>query len=159
VLRRGPLDERGALSRQDDLTKVGSNINRTRLETASCRARTHQGDFQASTVLSAVTSDAPDLYDGRLVGDFAAHVGQYWHPEFDTRFQAQSQTRDVEKRAEITRQMEPMLLQEVPDDRGCYWKSAMADWNRVQQWPPIQGTTGDNVGTFEQVWCQGGRCM
>jgi len=29
----------------------------------------------------------------------------------------------------------------------------------VQQWPPIQGTTVFNFGKFEQVWCQGGKCM
>ena len=46
-----------------------------------------------------------------------------------------------------------------PDDRGFYWKSAMAYWNRVQQWPPIQGTTVYNFGKFEQVGCQGGKCM
>jgi predicted ATPase with chaperone activity len=28
-----------------------------------------------------------------------------------------------------------------------------------EQWPPLQGTTVYNFGKFEQVWCQGGRCM
>jgi peptide/nickel transport system substrate-binding protein len=159
VLRRGPLYERGALSRQDDLKKVGINIKMTLLDTAGFRERTEKGDFQAYTVLSAVTIDEPDLYYGRLVCNFASNFGKYCHPEFDTLYQAQSQTLDVEKRAEITRQMEHMLLQDVPDDRGFYWKSAMAYWNRVKQWPPIQGTTVFNFGKFEQVWCQGGRCM
>jgi hypothetical protein len=35
----------------------------------------------------------------------------------------------------------------------------MAYWNRVKQWPPIQGTTVYNFGKFEQVWCQDGKCM
>jgi peptide/nickel transport system substrate-binding protein len=159
VLRRGPLYERGALSRQDDLKKVGINIHITLLDTAGFRERTQKGDFQAYTVLSAVSIDDPDLYYARLVCDSASNLGKYCNPEFDKLFEEQSQTFDVQKRAEITRRMEHLLLQDVPDDRGFYWKSAMAYWSRVQQWPPIQGTTVYNFGKFEQVWCQGGKCM
>jgi peptide/nickel transport system substrate-binding protein len=159
VLRRGPLYERGALSRQDDLKKVGININITLLDTAGFRERTQKGDFQAFTVLSAVPIDEPDLYYARLVCDSASNYGKYCNPEFDKLFQEQSQTFDVQKRAEITRRMEHLLLHDVPDDRGFYWKSAMAYWDRVQHWPPIQGTTVYNFGKFEQVWCQGGKCM
>jgi peptide/nickel transport system substrate-binding protein len=159
VLRRGPLYERGALSRQDDLKKVGINIKITLLDTAGFRERTQKGDFQAYTVLSAVPIDEPDLYYARLVCDSASNYGKYCNPEFDQLFQEQSQTFDLQKRVEITRRMERLLLRDVPDDRGFYWKSAMAYWNRVKQWPPIQGTTVYNFGRFEQVWCQGGRCM
>jgi len=159
VLRRGPLYERGALSRQDDLKKVGINISITLLDTAGFRERTQKGEFQAFTVLSAVPIDEPDLYYARLVCGSASNYGKYCNPTFDQLFQQQSQTFDVQKRAEITRQMEHLLLDDVPDDRGFYWKSATAYWNRVQQWPPIQGTTVYNFGKFEQVWCQGGKCM
>jgi peptide/nickel transport system substrate-binding protein len=159
VLRRGPLYERAALSRQDDLKKVGINIKITLVDTAAFRDRQDKGDFQAFTVLSAVSIDDPDLYYGRLVCHAPANFGKYCNPEFDKLFQAQSQTFDLQQRAAITRQMERLLLQEVPDDRGFYWKSAMAYWNRVQQWPPIMGTTVYNFGKFEQVWCQDGQCM
>jgi peptide/nickel transport system substrate-binding protein len=159
VLRRGPLYERGALSRQDDLKKIGINIKITMLDTAGFRERTQKGDFQAYTVLSAVWIDDPDLYYGRLVCNFASNLGKYCNPAFDTLFQEQSQTFDVQQRAQITRRMEHLLLQEVPDDRGFYWKSAMAYWNRVKQWPPVVGTTVYNFGKFEQVWCQAGQCM
>src|SRR5215813_906774 len=159
VLRRGPMYERGALSRQDDLKKVGINIKITLLDTAAYRDRTEKGDFQAYTVLSAVTIDDPDNYYARLVCDSTLNLGKYCNPEFDKLFQEQSQTFDVQKRAEITRQMERLLLQDVPDDRGFYWKSAMGYWNRVKQWPPIHGTTVFNFGKFEQTWCQGGKCM
>jgi peptide/nickel transport system substrate-binding protein len=159
VLRRGPLYERGALSRQDDLKKVGINIHITMVDTAGFRERTQKGDFQAYTVLSAVPIDDPDLYYARLVCDSASNYGKYCSPEFDKLFQEQSQTFDLQKRAEITRKMERILLQDVPDDRGFYWKSAMAYWNPVQQWPPIRGTTVYNFGKFEQVWCQAGKCM
>jgi ABC-type transport system substrate-binding protein len=150
VLRRGPLYERAALSRQDDLKMV---------DTAAFRDRTQNGYFQAYTVLSAVTIDEPDLYYGRLVCNSTSNLGKYCNPEFDKLFQEQSQTFDVQKRAEITRQMERLLLQDVPDDRGFYWKSAMGYWNRVKQWPPVRGTTVYNFGKFEQVWCQDGKCM
>ena len=55
--------------------------------------------------------------------------------------------------------MERILLHDIPDARGFFWKSAMGYWNRVQQWPPLQGTTVYNFGKFEQVWCQDGQCM
>ncbi len=159
VLRRGPLYERGALSRQDDLKKVGINIKITLLDTAGYRDRTEKGEFQAYTVLSAVTIDDPDNYYARLVCNSTLNLAKYCNPEFDKLFHEQSQTFDVQKRAEITRKMEHILLQDIPDDRGFYWKSAMGYWNRVKQWPPIQGTTVFNFGKFEQVWCQGGKCM
>jgi peptide/nickel transport system substrate-binding protein len=159
VVRRGPMYERGALSRQDDLKKIGINVKITLLDTAGFRDRIEKGEFQAYTVLSAVQFDDPDLYYARLTCEAPSNLGKYCNKEFDQLFEAQSHTFDVKQRAELTRKMERILLQEMPDDRGFYWKSAMAYWNRVQQWPPIQGTTVYNFGKFEQVWCQGGRCM
>jgi len=159
LVRRGPMYERGALSRQDDLKKVGINTKITLLDTAAVRDRTEKGDFQAFTTLNAVNIDDPDPYYARFTCNAPFNLSRYCNPAFDPLFAEQSRTFDVQKRAEITRQMEHLLLQDVPDDRGFYWKSAMAYWNRVQRWPPIQGTTVYNFGKFEQVWCQGGKCM
>jgi len=159
VLRRGPMYERGALSRQDDLKKVGINIKINMLDTAGFRDRIESRDFQAYTVLEAVQFDDPDQYYARLTCKSPSNLGKYCNPEFDQLFTEQSQTFDPKKRAEITHKMERILLQDVPGDRGFYWKSAMAYWNRVQQWPPLQGTTVYNFGKFEQVWCQEGKCM
>ena len=159
VVRRGPMYERGALSRQDDLKKIGINLKITLLDTAGFRDRTEKGDFQAYTVLSAVQFDDPDLYYARLTCEAPSNLAKYCNKEFDQLFQEQSQTVEVDKRAAITHKMEHILLRDMPDDRGFYWKSAMGYWNRVQQWPPLQGTTVYNFGKFEQVWCQAGRCM
>jgi ABC-type transport system substrate-binding protein len=158
-VRRGPMYERGALSRQDDLKKVGINLKLTLLDTAAFRDRNEKGDFQAYTVLSAVNIDDPFQYYARFTCDAPANLGKYCNQEFDKLFAEQNRTFDVQKRAEITRQMEHILLRDIPDDRGFYWKSAMGYWNRVKQWPPMQGTTVYNFGKFEQVWCQGGKCM
>jgi peptide/nickel transport system substrate-binding protein len=159
MVRRGPLYERAALSRQDDLKKVGVNIKITLLDTAALRDRLEKGDFQALETLAAVQLDDPDFYYARFTCEAPSNDGKYCNPEFDKLFAAQSRTFEVQKRAEITRQMERLLLQDIPDARGFYWKSAMAYWNRVKQWPPLQGTTVYNFGKFEQVWCQGGKCM
>ena len=159
VVRRGPMYERAALSRQDDLQKVGIHMHITLLDTAGFRDRIEQGDFQAYTALSGVSFDDPDLYYARLVCHAPSNLGKYCNPVFDKLFAEQSQTFEPIKRAEITRQMERVLLLDVPDDRGFYWKSAMGYWNRVQHWPPVQATTVFNFGKFEQVWCQGGQCM
>jgi peptide/nickel transport system substrate-binding protein len=159
VLRRGPMYEPGALSRQDDLKKVGIQLKITLLDTAGFRDRIEKGEFQAYTVLSGVAVDDPDLYYARLVCQSPSNLGKYCNAEFDQLFAAQSRTFEVAKRAEIIRQIEHILLRDIPDDRGFYWQSAMGYWNRVQHWPPIQGTTVSNFGKFEQVWCQGGKCM
>jgi peptide/nickel transport system substrate-binding protein len=159
LLRRGPLYERGALSRQDDLKKVGINVKITILDTAAIRDRNEKGDFQVYTAPSAVQFDDPDLYYARLTCQAPSNLGKYCNPEFDRLFAEQSRTFDLKKRVEITRQMERILLHDIPDDRGYYWKSTMGYWNRLQQWPPLQGTTVYNFGKFEQVWCQGGKCM
>ena len=123
------------------------------------RDRNEKGDFQAYTTLNAVNIDDPVHYYSRFTCDAPANLSRYCNPEFDKLFAEQSRTFEVQKRAEITRQMEHILLRDIPDDRGFYWKSAMGYWNRVQQWPPIQGTTVFNFGKFERVWCQGGKCM
>jgi peptide/nickel transport system substrate-binding protein len=159
MLRRGPLYERGALSRQDDLKKVGINIKITLLDTAAIRDRYEKGDFQAYTAPAAVQFDDPDLYYARFTCGAPSNYAKYCNPEFDQLFSEQSQAFDDKKRIDITRKMERILLRDIPDDRGYYWKSTMGYWNRVQQWPPLQGTTVYNFGKFEQVWCQDGRCM
>jgi ABC-type oligopeptide transport system substrate-binding subunit len=106
-----------------------------------------------------VAFDDPDLYYARLVCKAPSNLGHYCNPAFDQLFAEQSRTFEPLKRAALTRQMERLLLQDVPDDRGFYWMSAMAYWNRVQHWPPVHATTVFNFGKFEQVWCQGARCM
>jgi ABC-type transport system substrate-binding protein len=159
IVRRGPLYERPALSRQDDLKKVGVTIKITLLDTAGMRDRQEKGDFQVFELLAAVQLDDPDFYYARFTCGAPSNDGKYCNPEFDKLFAEQSRTFDVQQRAEITRQMERILLHDIPDARGFFWKSAMGYWNRVQQWPPLQETTVYNFGKFEQVWCQGGRCM
>lgn len=84
---------------------------------------------------------------------------KYGNPEFDKFFDEQSRAFDTAKRAGMIQKMERLLLEDAPDDRGYSWKSSMGYWNRVQNWPPLSGTTVYNSGTFEQVWCQDGRCM
>ena len=159
MLRRGPLYERGALSRQDDLKKVGVNLRLALLDTAAILDRQKKSDFEAYTAPAAVQMDDPDMYYARFTCNAVSNYGKFCSPEFDKLFAEQSRTFDDEKRAEITRKMERLLLEEIPDDRGYYWKSSMGYWNKVQNWPPLLGTTVYNYGKFEQVWCQGGRCM
>ena len=159
LLRRGPLYERGALSRQDDLKKIGVTEKIVLLDTAAIRDRTLKNDFQAYTLPASAQYDDPDVFYERLVCGAASNTGRYCNPEFDKLFKAQSEEFDVKKRVEITRKMERILLHDIPDDRGYYWTSSMGYWNRVQKWPPIAGTTVYNFGKFEQVWCQNGKCM
>src|SRR5262245_27626586 len=85
-LRRGPMYERGALSRQDDLKKVGINIKITLLDTAAYRDRTEKGDFQAYTVLAAVNIDDPFHYYARFTCGAAANLSRYCNPDFDKLF-------------------------------------------------------------------------
>lgn len=159
LLRRGPLYERGALSRQDDLKKIGLTEKIVLLDTATIRDRTLKGEFQTYTLPAAVQYDDPDVYYGRLVCENASNTGRYCNAEFDKLFRAQAETFDVARRVEITRKMERILLQDIPDDRGYYWTSSMGYWNRLQKFPPIAGTSVYNFGKLEQVWCKGGKCM
>jgi peptide/nickel transport system substrate-binding protein len=159
LLRQGPLYERGALSRQDDLKKVGITEKILLLDTAAERQRTLKGDFQVHTAPSAVQFDDPDIYLERHLCGAPSNTSRYCNPEFDKLYKMQTEEFDVKKRSEITRKMERILLQDLPDDRGYYWMSSMGYWNRVQNWPPISGTTVYNFGKFEQVWCKGGKCM
>jgi peptide/nickel transport system substrate-binding protein len=158
-VRRGPLYERGALSRQDDLKKVGINLKIMLLDTAANRERHEKGDFQVYTAPSSVAMDDPDLYYARYTCDAPSNFGRYCNPAFDQLFDQQSRIFDITKRAEITRQIERILLDDLPDDRGYYWKSSMGYWNRVKNWPPLLATTVYNYGKFERVWCQSSECM
>src|SRR5262245_63969652 len=102
VLRRGAMYERGALSRQDDLKKVGINVKITLLDTAAYRDRTEKGDFQAYTVLSSVSVDDPDLYYQRFTCDVPANLSRYCNPEFDKLFAAQIKTFYLHHKHDIT---------------------------------------------------------
>src|SRR5262245_6654522 len=126
IVRRGPLYERPALSRQDDYKKVGVNVKITLLDTSGMRDRQEKHDFQAYENLSAVQLDDPDFYYASFTCDAPSNDAKYCNPEFDQLFAEQSRTFDVQKRAEVTRQMERILLQDIPDARGFFWKSAMA---------------------------------
>jgi ABC-type transport system substrate-binding protein len=103
--------------------------------------------------------DEPDLYVARFTCDALSNYGKYCNPEFGKLFEEQSRVFDVEIRAEITRKMERLPLEDLPDDRRHYWKSSMGYWNRVQNWPPLLGMIVYNYCKFEQVWCQDSRCM
>jgi ABC-type transport system substrate-binding protein len=103
--------------------------------------------------------DEPDLYYACFTCDAPSNYGKYCNPEFDKLFEEQSRVFDGKKRAEITRKMECLLLEDLPADRGYYWKSSMGYGNRVQNWPPLLGMAVYNYGEFELVWCQSGRCM
>ena len=129
------------------------------VDTATDLDRQKNGEFQAYTAPASVHMDDPDLYYARFTCQAVSNYGKYCNPEFDRLFAAQNRTFDDDKRVEITRKMERILLAEMPDDRGYYWKSSMGYWNRVQNWPPLLGTTVYNYGKFEQVWCKGGQCM
>ena len=160
LLRRGPLYERGALSRQDDLKKVGVTEKIVLLDTATLRDRQLKGDFQVHTSPASGLYDDPDVFYDRYVCGAGWNYGRYCNPEFDKLFNAQSAEFDVKKRIEITRKMERILLQDLPDDHGYYWMATMGYWNRVQKWPPpVLGTMVYTYGKFEQVWCKGGKCM
>ena len=160
LLRRGPLYERGALSRQDDLKKIGITEKIVLLDTAAIRDRTLKNDFQAYTLPASAQYEDPDVYYERLVCGAASNTGRYCNPEFDKLFKAQSETFDLAKRVEITRKMERIILQDIPDDHGYHWMATMGYWNRLQRWPPpVSGTMVFNFGKFEQVWCKAGKCM
>ena len=64
--------------------------------------------------------DEPDLYYARFTCDAPSNYGRYCNPEFDKLFEEQSRVFDVEKRAEITRKMERLLLEDLPADHGYY---------------------------------------
>jgi ABC-type transport system substrate-binding protein len=159
MLRRGPLYEHGALSPRDDLKKVGINLESDLVDTATHLDRQEEGDFAVYSAPASVQMGDPDLYYARFTCEAVSNYGRLCNSEFDKLFAEQSRTFDDEKRAEITRKMERILLEEIPDDRCYYWKSTMGYWNQVQNWPPLLGTTVYNYGEFEQVWCQGGQCM
>ena len=160
VLRRGPLYERGALSRQDDLKKVGIIEKIVLLDTAGARDRQLKGDFQAWEGPGSAHYDDPDMFYDRYVCEVGWNYSRYCNPEFDKLFKAQRTEFDVKKRIEITRQMERILLADIPDDRGYFWMATMGHWDRLQKWPPpVLGTMVYSYGKFEQVWCKGGKCM
>src|SRR5207244_11902233 len=109
VLRRGPMYEPGALSRQDDLKKVGIQIKITLLDTAGFRDRIDKGDFQAYTALLGVPFDDPDLYYARLVCQAPFNLGHYCNPAFDTLFAQPCQTFEPPQRAAYPLQRGPTL--------------------------------------------------
>jgi hypothetical protein len=76
-LAAGRLYERGALSHQDDLKKVGINLKLAVVDTATNSDRQRKSDFQASTAPASVHMDEPDLYYARFPCDAPSNHGKY----------------------------------------------------------------------------------
>ncbi|GBD11223.1 Heme-binding protein A [bacterium HR23] len=160
--RSGPLYNRSYPAHQADLEQVGIRVTIRMLDTAAYTDLNTRGDFVISSQAPAVTVvDDPSAYTFPYLCSQppSVNVTRYCNPEFDRIWAEQNKEVDPAKRALLTRQLERILLEDVPDLRTYYWVSAMAYWNRVQGW---RLTTGDQVYNFrhlETVWCKGGQCQ
>ena len=109
------------------------------------------GDFDIilNDILS-YTGD-PDEIVGNFKTGSAANFLKYSDPEMDRLIDAQAREGDVAKRAELTRDIERMLIEDLPivsSTFGRYWSA----W-----WPDVKGFHLQNVGygsrmRYEQVW-------
>ena len=159
MLRRGPLYERGALSRQDDLKKVGINLKLALLDTAANSDRQRKSDFQAYTAPASVHMDEPDLYYARFTCDAPSNHGKYCNPELTNSLTSRvacSMSRNGQK---LLGKWSASCSKIIPTTAAITGNRLWATRNQVRNWPPLLGTTAYNYGKFEQVWCQSGRCM
>ncbi|MCS7206659.1 MAG: ABC transporter substrate-binding protein [Dehalococcoidia bacterium] len=160
--RAGALYHRAYPVYQADMEEVGVRLNIRMLDTAAFSDLNMRGDFVISAHAAAVTVvDDPSAYTFSYLCTQppSVNITRYCNPEFDSIWAEQNKELDPAKRALLTRQLERILLEDVPDVRTYYWVAAMAYWNRVQGW---RLTTGDQVFNFrrlETVWCLGGRCQ
>jgi len=160
--RAGVPVSRSHVAIQADLEQVGVAVTIRTLDTAAYFDVVQRGDFVIASSIAAVTVvDDPSAYTFVYLCSQPPSVNltRYCNPEFDRLWEQQNRELDPAKRALLTRQMERILLEDVPDVRTYYLMSAMAYWNRVQGW---RLTTGDQVYNFrrlETLWCKGGRCQ
>ena len=63
------------------------------------------------------------------------------------------------RRIEITREIDRLLLRDLPSHRSYYWFQSMAYWNNLQGFYMNFGDNVYNFGKWENVWCKTGQCQ
>ncbi|MBI4336714.1 MAG: ABC transporter substrate-binding protein [Chloroflexi bacterium] len=161
LVRKGEPYQSAAVSRQDDLKKVGINLDLRVLDAGTMYNRAFSQDFISYTLAAAATVDDPDqVYAFFLCSSPPRqNVGGYCNPKVDELYGQQSASFDPQRRVQLNREIEKLLLADIPEDRGYFWWSAMAYWGRVQNWVQVTGVTVYSFSRLEQVWCREGRCQ
>ncbi len=161
IQRRGPLYNRGAIANQADLKKANININLRLVDTATIGDVSRGGNYDIYTSPGSTLLDDPDGYWNWLLSTQSTDVNvvRYNNPEFDRLYVLQSKEIDINKRIEITRDIDRLLLKDLPVHRSYYWQQTMSHWNNLQGWEMNFGDNVYNFGKWERVWCKTGQCQ
>ena len=159
--RQGPLYDRGVIVNQADLKKVGVNVEIRPLDTPTAFAVSGTGDFNLLTLPGSPLLDDPDGYWSFFQSWQSPRINgsRYKSDKFDRLYAQQSGEINLAKRIEITREIDRLLLEDLPSHRSYYWFQSMAHWNNLQEFHMNFGDNVYNFGKWEKVWCKTGQCQ
>ena len=158
LVRFGISYQKAALTAQQDLKLIGIDVEVTTVDTATIVSRRNAGEFSMMALPSSTPFDDPDGYWARFLCDNSSNYVGYCNPDFDTLFQQQSQELDLQKRIDLTHQIERLLLEDLPDHRPYYWWQATLHWDNVQSWEMKLADWTYNNDRLESTWCLEGKC-
>lgn len=161
IQRRGPLYNRGAIANQADLKKGNINVSLRLVDTATIGDVARSGNYDIYTSPGSTLLDDPDGYWNWLLSTQSTNVNlvRYNSPEFDRLYAEQAREINIVERIKITREIDRLLLKDLPVHRSYYWQQTMSYWNNLQGWEMNFGDNVYNFGKWERVWCKTGKCQ
>ena len=158
LVRFGISYQKAALTAQQDLKQIGIDIEVTTVDTATIVSRRNAREFSIMALPSSTPFDDPDGYWARFQCGNPSNYYGYCNKQFDDLFTRQSQELDLQKRIDLTHQIERILLEDLPDQRPYYWWQATLHWNNVQSWEMKLADWTYNHDRLESTWCTNGQC-
>lgn len=137
---------------KEQMRQVGVEIELEVADRGTFTQRRDAGDYQLITMDNVAGTLDPSLFyaDFFLCGA-SANEARYCNAKFDELFKQQLSELNEEKRVQIVREMERVLLTDLPAVQVRWVAEGMAWWPWVKNWEDVDPAYYNNV-TLEEVW-------
>ena len=134
--------------------RLGIEVQLTLLDNARYRETLREGAFEWNFGNGPFAGfDDPDLYFSLWQCGVVENWSNYCNEDFDRLYERQGSTMDISERNELTKQMQRILLDEVPFVDG-FWQIFYPGWWNYVKDPPKEEASGIYSwgARYEQVW-------
>ncbi|MBI2908927.1 MAG: hypothetical protein HYX92_14890 [Chloroflexi bacterium] len=132
LVRAARLDQKVGEFMKDQLATVGISANIEVAEVAVYSSRVREGNFQIGTQKGNFKINDPDEMGRYYLTGAALNYSKWSSERFDDLFAEQSRTLDPARRRAITREMDDILLREVPSLLPFWFEGILATWPEVR---------------------------
>ncbi|MBI2906642.1 MAG: ABC transporter substrate-binding protein [Chloroflexi bacterium] len=151
ITRSGGKFEKYGTFTLAELAKLGIKGELVMRVTASFEDALIKGAFDMMAHGEATALDDPDLrYGDFYISKAGRNYGKYSSPEVDSRYERQSRTLDTGERKRIVREMQAILLRDIPDIPLAWQIQTIAHDRRVRNYRVA--SSGNLNNRYQEVW-------